>query len=305
MPVPVDEHGIVVERCGDVDAVVVTPAHQFPTGVVLAPERRAQLIAWARERDALIVEDDYDAEYRYDRDPVGALQGLAPDRVALRGLGEQDARAGAAARVARRARRGSRRDLADEKDRADRGTPVLEQAALADLLARGEVDRHLRRTRRRYRARRDALVAALAEHLPDVAIGGAAAGLHVVAWLPEGADEAAVAERGARARRRRRARSTARTPSRAPRRRRSCSATPRCRSPRWSARSRSSPERCAARAAARSASASRLPGARRAQRHRDVAAARDTRARREAQPDRPPRRVARAWEAADDRGRAA
>ena len=193
-PVPVDEHGIVVEELGDVDAVVVTPAHQFPTGVVLAPERRAQLIAWARERDALIVEDDYDAEYRYDRDPVGAVQGLAPERVLYAGSASKTLapalRLGWLVAPAWLAP-----DVAEEKDLADRGTPVLEQAAMTDLVARGEVDRHLRRTRRRYRARRDALVGALAQHLPEVTVGGAAAGLHVVAWLPGGADEAAVTER--------------------------------------------------------------------------------------------------------------
>jgi GntR family transcriptional regulator/MocR family aminotransferase len=160
---------------------------------VLAPDRRAQLVAWARDRDALIVEDDYDAEYRYDRDPVGAVQGLAPDRVLY---------AGSASKTLAPALRLGwlvappwlAADLAAEKDRADRGTPVLDQVALADLLRRGEIDRHLRRTRRRYRARRDALVGALHDHLPGVRAGGAAAGLHVVAWLPGGADEAAIAQ---------------------------------------------------------------------------------------------------------------
>jgi GntR family transcriptional regulator/MocR family aminotransferase len=158
---------------------------------VLSPERRARLVAWARERDAVIVEDDYDAEYRYDRDPVGAVQGLAPDRVVYAGsasktlapalrLGWMLAPAWLAG------------DLAHHKDLADRGTPVLEQAALGDLLSRGDIDRHLRRTRRRYRARRDALVAALGEHLPEARLGGVAAGLHVVAWLPRDVDERAV-----------------------------------------------------------------------------------------------------------------
>jgi GntR family transcriptional regulator/MocR family aminotransferase len=193
IPVRVDEDGIDVEAlaASDADAVVVSPAHQFPTGVVLAPERRAALVAWARERGALIVEDDYDAEYRYDRDPVGALQGLAPDRVLY---------AGSASKTLAPALRLGwlvppawlAAEVADEKDRADRGTPVLDQAALADLLRRGEIDRHLRRMRRRYRARRDALVAALAEHLPGAPVGGVAAGLHVVLGLAEDADEEAV-----------------------------------------------------------------------------------------------------------------
>jgi GntR family transcriptional regulator/MocR family aminotransferase len=189
--VAVDADGIVVEDLAalDVDAVVVTPAHQHPTGVVLAPERRAQLVAWARERAALVVEDDYDAEYRYDRDPVGALQGLAPDHVLY---------AGSASKTLAPALRLAwlvapahlTGDLAREKDLADRGTPVLDQAALADLLGRGDVDRHLRRTRRRYRARRDALVEALG---PDAGVSGIAAGLHAVVPLGAQDDGSAVA----------------------------------------------------------------------------------------------------------------
>ena len=194
VPVGVDECGVDVaalEATG-ADAVIVTPAHQFPTGVVLAPERRAALVAWARRAGGLIVEDDYDAEYRYDRDPVGALQGLAPDVVAYAGTASKT--------LAPALRLGwllvpeaLATAVAQAKDDADHGSPVLEQLVLADLLRRGDVDRHLRRTRRRYRARRDALVGALAEHLPQVEVSGVAAGLHVVAGLPPGSDEAAVA----------------------------------------------------------------------------------------------------------------
>jgi GntR family transcriptional regulator/MocR family aminotransferase len=193
VPARVDEHGIDVEAvaASGADAVVVSPAHQFPTGVVLAPERRAALVEWARETGALIVEDDYDAEYRYDREPVGALQGLAPEHVLY---------AGSASKTLAPALRLGwlvvpprlTQDVADEKDRADRGTPVLDQAALADLLRRGEIDRHLRRMRRRYRARRDALVDALGEHLPGAPVRGVAAGLHVVLELAPGTDEDAV-----------------------------------------------------------------------------------------------------------------
>ena len=197
VPVPVDERGIQVDRLGDVDAVVVTPAHQFPTGVVLAPERRAELVAWARERDAVIVEDDYDAEYRYDREPVGSIQGLAPDHVVYAGSASKTLAPGL--RLGWLLAPGwLAGDLAREKDLNDRGTPVLEQAALADLLERGEIDRHLRRTRRRYRDRRDALVVTLEEQLPQARIGGAAAGLHVVAWLPGDADEHAIVGAAAR-----------------------------------------------------------------------------------------------------------
>ena len=192
--VPVDERGLIVDalQTSDADAVVVSPAHQYPTGVVLAPERRAQLVAWAHERRALVVEDDYDAEYRYDREPVGALQGLAPERVVYAGTASKT--------LAPALRLGwlvvpdwLAPDVAEEKDLADRGTPVLEQAALADLLARGELERHLRRTRRRYRARRDALTTALARHLPQATISGAAAGLHLVAQLPADSHETTIA----------------------------------------------------------------------------------------------------------------
>jgi len=192
VPVPVDGLGLDVAALGaaGVDAVAVTPAHQFPTGVVLAPERRAALLAWARTTGGTIVEDDYDAEYRYDREPVGALQGLAPDHVIYAGsasktlapalrLGWLVLPAGLAEAVAAR---------------AARGTSIMEQLALAALIERGDLDRHLRRSRRRYRARRDALVGALG---PRVAVAGVAAGLHLVARTPDAAALAARArERG-------------------------------------------------------------------------------------------------------------
>jgi GntR family transcriptional regulator/MocR family aminotransferase len=87
VPIRVDADGMVVSElaAADVDAVVMTPAHHYPTGVVMTAERRGALIAWARDRGALIVEDDYDVEYRFGRDPVASLQGLAPDLVAFVG----------------------------------------------------------------------------------------------------------------------------------------------------------------------------------------------------------------------------
>ncbi len=201
VPIAVDEHGLRVEDLAalDVDAVVVTPAHQCPTGAVLAPERRAALLDWARARDAWIVEDDYDAEYRYDRQPVGALQGMASDRVVYAGSVSKSLapalRIGWMVLPAALAEAAARR-----RARVDRGQPVLTQLTLADLIARGELDRHLRRTRRRYRSRRDALVAAVAAELAGASVDGIAAGLHAVLRLPCGADEAATvaaaAERG-------------------------------------------------------------------------------------------------------------
>jgi GntR family transcriptional regulator/MocR family aminotransferase len=177
---------------------MVTPAHQFPLGVVLAADRRAALLDWAARAGAVVLEDDYDAEYRYDRQPVGAVQGLAPHLVVYAGS------------VSKTLAPGLRlgwmvvpEHLIDAvtaaKESDDLGTPVVEQLALADFLERGELDRHLRRTRSVYRDRRDALVAALARLLPDCRPTGVAAGLHLVVRLPRGADEDAVLE-GARGR---------------------------------------------------------------------------------------------------------
>jgi GntR family transcriptional regulator / MocR family aminotransferase len=182
IPVPVDADGIVVGELPPCDAVVVTPAHQHPTGVLLSPERRAALLGWLREHDAVAIEDDYDAEFRYDRPAVGALQGLDPERVIYAGsvsktlapalrLGWLVVPAPLVARVAA------------EKMLADRGTSRIDQLAFAGFLARGELDRHLRRMRARYRARRDALVEAVIEHLPEAEILGIAAGLHATVRL--------------------------------------------------------------------------------------------------------------------------
>jgi GntR family transcriptional regulator/MocR family aminotransferase len=191
--VAVDDEGIRVDdlaRTG-AGAVVVTPAHQDPTGVVLSGERRTALIAWLRERDAVAIEDDYDAEYRYDRAAVGALQGLDPDRVVY---------CGSASKTLVPALRlgwmllppALDAAVAAEKLLADRGTNRIDQHAFTDFLARGELDRHLRRMRVRYRARRDALVDALAEALPEATVEGVAAGLHVTVRLPDGVDEEGV-----------------------------------------------------------------------------------------------------------------
>jgi GntR family transcriptional regulator/MocR family aminotransferase len=194
--VPVDGDGIEVDALAarDPDAVLVTPAHQMPTGAVLVPERRAALLAWAAEHDAVVIEDDYDGEYRYDREPVGALQGLDPERVVY--LGSASKTLAPALRLGWLVLPSWLAEAAgEEKGWADGGSPVLEQLAFADFLERGELDRHLRRTRGIYRARRDALVAALARHLPGCPPAGVAAGLHLVVHLPERADEGAVLRR--------------------------------------------------------------------------------------------------------------
>ena len=197
VPLGVDGDGLRIELLDAALAgagpkvVQVTPAHQFPMGVVLSPARRAALLDWAGRCGGLVLEDDYDAEYRYDRQPVGALQGLAPECVTYAGSVSKTLAPGlrlgwmvAPEQLAA--------DLVAAKERDDLGTPVVEQLALADFLDRGELDRHLRRTRAVYRGRRDALVAALARHLPEAKPTGVAAGLHLVVELPAGTNETAL-----------------------------------------------------------------------------------------------------------------
>jgi GntR family transcriptional regulator / MocR family aminotransferase len=200
VPVAIDERGIEVDAlaASGARAVILTPTHQFPTGTALAAERRQALVRWANEQEATIVEDDYDAEFRYDRDPVGALQGLAPERVALIGTVSKSIapslRLGWVVCPA-----GLLEAVAEEKRLSDRGSPGLEQLALARLIESGRFDRHLRHMRRVYAARRDALVRALRDRGPWIALHGLAAGFHAVARLREGADEEAlVAEARAR-----------------------------------------------------------------------------------------------------------
>jgi GntR family transcriptional regulator/MocR family aminotransferase len=193
-PVPVDEDGArVADAPADVRAVVLTPAHQTPTGAVLGPERRQAAVAWADAREGVIVEDDYDAEFRYDRQAVGTLQGLAPDRVFL--IGSVSKVLGPALRIGWVVcPAGLHADVARAKRAADRGTPALDQLGLARLMESGRYDRHLRRMRKVYAGKHRALLGALAEHAPGVRLTGLAAGFHAVARLPAGADEVAVAD---------------------------------------------------------------------------------------------------------------
>ena len=195
VPVRVDEQGIDVEalEASRARVAVLTPAHQWPTGVVLSPERRHQLLAWARRCDGIIVEDDYDAEFRYDRDPVGSIQGLDPDRVVSLGTVSKSLapalRLGWVVVPAALAH-----DLAAEKQVADRGSSGVDQAALATLVATGRYDRHLRRMRAEYARRRRVLVETLEAHAPHIRVSGLAAGFHAVAHLPDGADEHGVVQ---------------------------------------------------------------------------------------------------------------
>ncbi len=183
--IPVDDGGMRVDALAatDADAVVVTAVHQYPTGAVLAPDRRTALVDWAERRAATIIEDDYDAEFRYDREPIGAIQGLSPGRVVY---------AGSASKILAPGLRlgwlvappSLVEPIAAAKVAADMGSAALDQLAFADMLEHGELDHHLRKMRPIYRRRRDTLLAALARHLPDLRPTGASAGLHVLAWLP-------------------------------------------------------------------------------------------------------------------------
>jgi GntR family transcriptional regulator / MocR family aminotransferase len=194
VPVAVDERGL--DPAGleglDVAAVLVAPAHSYPTGGTLDARRRGALIAWARRNDALLVEDDYDAEFRYDRLAIGALQGLAPDRVVYIG--------GASKTVTPALRLGwvaappeLVSALAREKRFDDMGSALLEQLAFARFVERGDFPRYLRHVRPIYRRRRDHAIAALAELLPEAEWHGGAGGLHLYVKLPADVDERALA----------------------------------------------------------------------------------------------------------------
>jgi GntR family transcriptional regulator / MocR family aminotransferase len=186
LAVPVDDEGLDVAALADSGAATVlsTPAHQSPTGVVLSAARRTALMAWARAGH-LVIEDDYDAEYRYDRAPIGALQGIAPDRIIYIGSTSKTLAPGlrigwlvmppplvGAARLS--------------KSLADTGSSVMDQIAFAQLLTSGGYDRHLRQMRRRYLTRRNALLDALARYLPQATVLGAAAGVHLTVRFPAG-----------------------------------------------------------------------------------------------------------------------
>jgi GntR family transcriptional regulator/MocR family aminotransferase len=196
-PVPVDEHGLQTGHLAGsgLRAALLTPAHQFPTGVVLAPQRRRELLDWAVAADALVIEDDYDAEYRYDRAPVPALQTAAPGHVAYAGTTSKTLapgmRLGWLVPPAR-----LHADLVEAKHAADLGSPALPQLVLARLIATGELEQHIRTVRKRQRSRRDALLGALRERLPEARVQGVPAGLHLLITFPALAlDDIDLAER--------------------------------------------------------------------------------------------------------------
>ncbi|WP_374103567.1 PLP-dependent aminotransferase family protein, partial [Streptomyces sp. ISL-86] len=180
VPVRVDEGGLDVAALGasGAGAVLLTPAHQFPTGVVLDGERRRELLGWAAA-GGVVIEDDYDAEHRYDRAPVPALRALLPDGVCY--AGSVSKLLAPALRLGWLLVPPRYRDAVVEAKRyADLGNAVLPQLVLADLMRSGELERHLRFVRRRHRRRRDAMLGAIAARLPGARVHGAAAGLHLM-----------------------------------------------------------------------------------------------------------------------------
>ena len=191
--VQVDDDGMRADELARLDGVraaLLTPAHQFPTGVVLGPQRRRDLLAWATSADGILVEDDYDAEYRYDRAPVPALQASAPDHVVYAGSTSKTLAPGMRlAWVIPPA--WMRVDLIAAKHASDLGSPAVPQLVLAQLIADGELEHHIRVMRKRQRARRDALLEAVHEHLPQTRVQGVAAGLHVLLTFPGLADRIA------------------------------------------------------------------------------------------------------------------
>lgn len=199
IPVPVDRDGIrvdVLER-SDAEAVFMTPAHQFPTGAVMSGERRAAVLAWLRARKAIALEDDYDAEYRYDRAPVGALQALEPGRIIYGGTSSKTL--APALRLGWLVVPPSLLEAVTREQRnADWGAPRIDQHAFADFLERGELDRHLRRQRVVYRERRDTLLRALDKFLPEATVVGISAGLHATVGLPATDSERAIQEEASR-----------------------------------------------------------------------------------------------------------
>jgi GntR family transcriptional regulator/MocR family aminotransferase len=187
VPLSLDEDGAQVGELRQERAVLLTPAHQFPTGDPLHPARRSAVIDWARARGGVILEDDYDGEFRYDRKPVGAVQGLDPDRVIH--IGSVSKSLSPALRLGWMALPERYVDgVLAAKGEREAWASVLEQLTLADFIVSGSYDRHVRRMRQRYRGRRDRLVATLAAQAPHIEVTGIAAGLHAVLRLPPGTE---------------------------------------------------------------------------------------------------------------------
>ena len=187
VPVPVDELGALVSELSG-QGVLLTPAHQMPTGVPLAPERRTAAVEWARETGAVLIEDDYDGEFRYDRQAVGALQALDPERVAYTGTASKSLAPGLRLAWMVLPQRLIEPVIAAKRT-ADYQTATLDQLTLAEFIASGHYDRHVRRSRLHYRRRRDRLVELLAVRAPEVKVAGISAGMHVLLDVPGDAED--------------------------------------------------------------------------------------------------------------------
>lgn len=200
IPVPCDQDGLRTDCLSltGARAVLVTPAHQYPLGVIMSPARRTAMVEWARRCRAVIIEDDYDGEFRYDRQPVGALQHLDPEHVIYVGTASKTLAPGLRLGWLNPPA-GMTEALCSAKEHLDRGTSTLEQLTFAELIASGTFDRHIRRMRGIYRRRRDELVHALTRTHPGLQLTGISAGLHALAYLPEhGPSERQVRSRAAR-----------------------------------------------------------------------------------------------------------
>ncbi|GLZ11886.1 GntR family transcriptional regulator [Actinomadura sp. NBRC 104425] len=190
-PVPVDSEGLRVDALGDAPSVLLTPAHQFPMGMVLGGQRRRALMRWAAD-GGLIVEDDYDAEHRYDHPPVAAVRAMLPERVFYAGTVSK--LLAPALRIGWLLAPPRYRDaIVDAKRFTDLGNAALPQLVLARLMQSGDMERQLRYLRRRHRKRRDAMIRAIGAHLPDASVHGAAAGLHLTMTFDGGFSDVALA----------------------------------------------------------------------------------------------------------------
>jgi GntR family transcriptional regulator / MocR family aminotransferase len=187
IPIGIDENGAVVSDLDglDVPAVLLTPAHHNPQGMPLHPSRRTAVVEWAQRTGGYVLDDDYDGEFRYDRQPVGALQALCPDQVAYMGSTSKSL-----AQTLRLGWMALPDELVGPVIAAAGGeqfyVDVINQLTMAEFISSGQYDRHIRRMRARYRRRRDALVAALADF--DIGISGLAAGVNVLLTLPDGSE---------------------------------------------------------------------------------------------------------------------
>lgn len=186
--VPIDDEGAVLDGLGAADAVLLTPAHQYPIGVTLSAPRRRQVVEWAAAGHRLVIEDDYDGEFRYDRQPIGAVQPLAPEHVVYAGTASKTLvpglRLGWLVLPDRLVE-----PISAARLLADHAGNTLDQLTMAEFITSGSYDRHIRRCRLAYRRRRDRLTSYLRTHAPGARVTGDASGLHVLVQLPDGLSE--------------------------------------------------------------------------------------------------------------------